>query len=164
MKQLLFDNFKRGEDEVMLWVECPKYQDEVTDVKIETLEDNNGQIVKNVTFVFGDSLDMYGGDINDDLYEYSNLIYELSGKELKLFKLKNEYQKEADKIIKETDFKAIYGANNQKVRDNHVKEELKTLYLELKDLEFSIDYITRRIAYLKELIRTKRLLIEVKEK
>ena len=163
MKQVMFDNFKRGEDEVMLWVQCPKYQDEVTDVKIDTIEDNNGEIVKHITFLFGDKLDMYGGDINDDLYEYSSLIEELSTKEIKLFKLKEEYQTESDKIIAETDFKELYGKNNAEVRKNHVKEELKGWYLEIKDLEFSIDYISRRIGYLKELIRTKRLLLGVKE-
>jgi hypothetical protein len=163
MKQLMFDNFKRGEDEVMLWVQCPKYQDEVIDVKVDTTEDSNGKIIKHVTFLFGDKLDMYYGDLNDDLYEYSSLIDELSIKEVDLFKLKEEYQIESDKIINETDFKELYGKNNAEVRKNHVKEELKGLYLEIKDLEFSIDYIGRRIGYLKELIRTKRLLIEVKE-
>ena len=106
---------------------------------------------------------MYYGDLNDDLYEYSSLIDELSIKEVELFKLKEEYQIESDKIINETDFKELDGKNNAEVRKNHVKEELKGLYLEIKDLEFSIDYIGRRIGYLKELIRTKRLLIEVKE-
>lgn len=163
MKQAMFDVFKRGEDEVMLWVECPKYQDEVTDVKIETIEDNNGKIVKHITFIFGDNLDMYGGDINDDLYEYSSLIKELSNKEIALYKWKEIYEIKANEIIEHTDFKELYGANNKKVSDNHVRNELTDWYDTIKDLEFSIAYITRRISYLKELIKCKRVLLEVKQ-
>ena len=102
-------------------------------------------------------------EIGYDLEEWTMLITELSDKEVDLFKCKNEYQVLSDKIIMDTDFKALYGANNQKVRDNHVKGELKDLYDRIKGLEFSIDYLTRRIVFLKELIRTKRVLLEVRE-
>jgi hypothetical protein len=104
-----------------------------------------------------------GREIGYDLEEWSMLITELCDKEVDLFKCKNEYQVLSDKIIQDTDFKALYGANNQKVRDNHVKGELKDLYDRIKGLEFSIDYIGRRIMFLKELIRTKRTLMEIKE-
>jgi len=104
-----------------------------------------------------------GREIGYDLEEWSMLITELCDKEIDLFKCKNEYQVLSDKIIQDTDFKALYGANNQKVRDNHVKGELKDLYDRIKGLEFSIDYLTRRIMFLKELIRTKRTLMEIKE-
>ena len=97
-----------------------------------------------------------------NLNEYEKLVNELSKKEIALYQWREVYQINADKIIAETDFKALYGANNQKVRDNHVKEELRDWYDNIKDLEFSIDYIARRISFLKELIRTKRVLMEVK--
>ena len=102
-------------------------------------------------------------EIGYDLEEWTMLITELSDKEVELFKCKTEYQFLSDKIIQDTDFKALYGANNQKVRDNHVKGELSDLYDTIKSLEFSIDYINRRIMFLKELIRTKRTLMEIKE-
>ena len=44
-----------------------------------------------------------------------------------------------------------------------MKQELSEWYETIKDLEFSIDYLNRRIIYLKELIRTKRTIMEVKE-
>ena len=96
------------------------------------------------------------------LNEWEDLVDELSEKEIALYQWKECYQIKADEIISNTDFKALYGANNQKVRDNHVKEELRDWYDNIKDLEFSIDYIARRISFLKELIRTKRVLMEVK--
>lgn len=102
-------------------------------------------------------------EIGYDLEEWTRMITELSDKEVELFKCKTEYQFLSDKIIQDTDFKALYGANNQKVRDNHVKCELSDLYDTIKSLEFSIDYLTRRIVFLKELIRTKRVFLEIRE-
>ena len=97
------------------------------------------------------------------LNEWENLITELSNKEVMLYHRKTVYQQESDRIIAETNFKELYGANNQKVRDNHVKTVLSNDYEVIKALEFSIDWIGRRISYLKELIRTKRMLMEIKE-
>ena len=150
-------------DDVMFWVQCPKYQDEITDIKEDIIEDNNGRMVKHVTFLFGDTLDMYTGDISDDLYEWSRLITELSENEIELFELKEKYELASEKIIDETDFKAIYGKNNAEVRKQHVKSRLYADYLVIKDLEFSIDYLKRRISYLKQLIHTKTVIREVKE-
>ena len=87
---------------------------------------------------------------------------ELSCKEVLLYQKKTAYQQESDRIIAETNFKELYGANNQKVRDNHVKKELGTWYDTIKDLEFSIDWIGRRISFLRELIRVKRTIMESK--
>ena len=98
-----------------------------------------------------------------NLEEWSKLVTELSEKEIALYKWKECYQIKSDEIIANVDFKKIYGANNQKIRDNHVKKELQTWNDTIKDLEFSINYIGRRIVYLKELIRTKRVLMEIKE-
>ena len=99
----------------------------------------------------------------DNLKEWETLIEELSSKEKALLEWKELYQSHSDKIIAETDFKSLYKANNQKIRDNHVKKELETWYDTIKDLEFSIDYLNRRIVFLKELVRTKRVLLEIKE-
>jgi hypothetical protein len=96
------------------------------------------------------------------LNHWEELILELSMKEIALFKWKHCYQVKSDEIIAHTDFKELYGANNQKVRDNHIRNELSDWYDTIKDLEFSINYLSRRIGYLKELIRTKRSLMELK--
>ena len=101
-------------------------------------------------------------EIDEDLIEWNELINELSSKERALLEWKELYQSHSDKIIAETDFKSLYGANNQKVRDNHVKKELGTWYDTIKDLEFSIDWIGRRISFLRELIRVKRTIMESK--
>lgn len=95
--------------------------------------------------------------------EWEKKIKELSDNEKKLYEYKEVYQALSDKIIEETNFKELYGKNNAEVRKNHVKNELSGQYQMIKDLEFRIDFITRRIVYLKELIRTKRLLMELRE-
>ena len=105
----------------------------------------------------------YGDDITDYLSEWENLIEELSVKEVLLYKKKEAYQVMSDKIIEETNFKEIYGKNNAEVRKTHVKNELMTEYETIKALEFSIDWINRRISFLRELICTKRVLMEVKQ-
>ena len=105
----------------------------------------------------------YGDDITDYLSEWENLIEELSVKEVLLYKKKEAYQVMSDKIIEETNFKEIYGKNNAEVRKTHVKNELMTEYETIKALEFSIDWINRRISFLRELVKTKRVLMEVKQ-
>ena len=101
--------------------------------------------------------------MNDLLVEWEDLLEELSEKEIEYYYCKERYQSKADVIIAETDFKALYGANNQKVRDNHVKNELSKDHLHLKNLEFSIDWLNRRVSFLRELIRTKRVVMECKQ-
>ena len=98
----------------------------------------------------------------DNLKEWDNLIMELSNKEVLLYKKKEAYQVMSDKIIAETDFKALYGKNNDTVRKTHVKNELMTDYEAIKALEFSVDWIGRRISFLRELIRVKRTIMESK--
>lgn len=102
-------------------------------------------------------------EIDEDLIEWNELINELSSKERALLEWKELYQSHSDKIIAETDFKSLYGANNQKVRDNHVKKVLSTDYKTIKALEFSIDWIGRRISFLRELIHVKRTIMECKQ-
>ena len=110
----------------------------------------------------GEIMVPYGDDITDYLSEWENLIEELSDKEVALFKWKHVYNVKSEEIIAETDFKKLYGANNQKIRDTHVRNELSEWYDTIKDLEFSIDWINRRISFLRELIRVKRTIMESK--
>lgn len=102
-------------------------------------------------------------EIDEDLVEWNELINELSSKERALWEWKELYQSHSDKIIAETDFKALYGKNNDKVRKEHVKKELQTWYDTIKDLEFSVDWIGRRISFLRELIRVKRTILEIRK-
>ena len=156
LKRMLMEN---DIDEVMLWVECPGYQDEVLGVTDEDITDNNGRLVKHITFKFSG---MGEPNVTGDLMEWKNLIEELSRKEVLLYKKKEAYQVMSDKIISETNFKEIYGKNNAEVRKTHVKSKLAGEFDEIKELEFSVNHMGRRISYLKELIRTKRVLMEVK--
>lgn len=96
--------------------------------------------------------------------EWENLINELAEKEIALWKWKETYQIKSDEIIANTDFKALYGANNQTIRNNHVKNELADWYTTIKELEISINWITNRISFLRELIKCKRTVLEVKAK
>ena len=102
-------------------------------------------------------------EIDEDLIEWNELIKELSDKEVALFKWKHVYNVKSEEIIANVDFKKLYGANNQKVLDAHVRNELSDWYDTIKDLEFSVDWITRRISFLRELIRVKRTIMESKQ-
>jgi hypothetical protein len=93
--------------------------------------------------------------VNDLLAAWEDLVMELSEKEIKLYNLKEAYLIAEQKIINEVDFKALYGANNQKVRDNHVKSELADMVSDMKALEFGIGWIRQYIPLLKEVIRSK---------
>ena len=99
----------------------------------------------------------------DNLNEWETLIEELSSKEKALLEWKELYQSHSEQIIAETDFKALYGKNNADVRKQHVRKELSSWYDTISDLELSISWINRRISFLRELIRTKRVLMEVKQ-
>ena len=99
---------------------------------------------------------------NDYLREWEELVNELSEKEIALFKWKEVYEIRAMEIENNTDFKELYGKNNEKVRREHIKNELADWHYIIKDLEFSIAYITRRISFLRELVKCKRTLIEAK--
>ena len=97
---------------------------------------------------------------SDLLTEWEDLIHELSDKEIALFQWKECYNIKSEEIIKETDFKELYGKNNEGIRKQHVRNELTDWYDTIKELEFSINYIERRLMFLKELIRTKRMIYE----
>ena len=99
---------------------------------------------------------------NDYLREWEELVNELSEKEIALFKWKEVYEIRAMEIENNTDFKELYGKNNEKVRREHIKNELADWHYIIKDLEFSIAWITRRISFLRELVKCERTLVEAK--
>ena len=86
------------------------------------------------------------------LQEWEDLVLELSQKEVELYNLKEAFLIAESEIVNTTDFKELYGANNQKVRDNHVKSELSDMVSQMKDLEFGIDWIKRYIPLVKSVV------------
>ena len=89
------------------------------------------------------------------LDKWEELVIELDANVRKLYECKEEYLVKEREIIEVTDFKELYGANNQKVRDNHVKGELSELVDLMKGLEFRIDFIKSYVPLLREVIRAK---------
>ena len=101
-------------------------------------------------------------ETNNYFEEWDNLINELSEKELALVEWKHVYEVKAQEIEDTTDFKALYGRNNADIRKLHIKNELKDWSNTITDLEISIAWITRRISFLRELVKCKRVLLDVK--
>ena len=132
LKRMLMEN---DVDEMMLWVECPSYQDEVLDVTDEDITDNNGRLVKHITFKF---TGMGEPNVTGDLMEWKNLVEELSRKEVLLYHKKEAYQVASDKIIGETDFKALFGKNNADVRKNSMLRNSYALNMKLLRLWSSV--------------------------
>ena len=91
--------------------------------------------------------------------EWESLITELSQKELAYIEWKEFYRIKEEEIINTVNFKELYGANNEKVRRNHVKNALKQYDQNIVDLELSIDWIKRRISFLKGITRYKTAII-----
>ena len=93
------------------------------------------------------------------------MIVELTHKETKYMELKEQYNSKEFDIIytSDIDFKSLYGSTAEKVRKQHANTVLKKLKTEINNLELSIDWLKRYISFLRELIRTKRVLMEVKE-
>lgn len=89
------------------------------------------------------------------LMKWEDLVMELSDKEVELYNLKEAYLIAEADIVNNTNFKELYGANNQKVRDNHVRNELSDMVSEMKTLEFGINWIRSYIPLLREVVRCK---------
>ena len=100
--------------------------------------------------------------MNEYFTEWESLIEELSQKEQAYIEWKDVYRIKEEEIINTVNFKELYGANNEKVRRNHVKNALKQYDKNIKDLELSIDWIKRRISFLKGIIRYKTTIISNK--
>lgn len=101
--------------------------------------------------------------ISYDLWEWSKLITELSEKEIQLIELKDIIFDKEQWIIENTNFKEVYGKNNNDVRKLHLSKHMKGEYDNRRSLEVSIDYIKRRISFLKSLIQVKSVIMGVKE-
>ena len=139
-------------DDVQFWVQCPEYTDEVVNMKTEYLDDNNGRVVANVTFLFHG---IGEHKVSKDIIKWKRLITELNTNEMKYQKLKREYDKKEFDILVNFDFKKKYGKDNEKLRNLHVRSELADERKELKDLEVEIDYQKRMVSFYNQLVATK---------
>lgn len=99
------------------------------------------------------------------LLTYEDLIVELSRKETEYMRLKEQYNQKEFEIVYMSDinFKELYGSTSEKVRKQHANIVLKKLKTEINNLELSIDWLKRYISFLRELIRTKRVLMECEQ-
>ena len=96
----------------------------------------------------------------DNCIEWSHQINDLSDKEQELDELKQIIFDKEQWIIENTDFKKAYGKNNADVRKQHLQKHMATQYQNKKELEFKVDYIKRRISYLKALVYLKTSLLD----
>ena len=154
-------------DETILWAKCPAYTDEIINITDEDTKDNNGKTIKHIIFEFKG---MGEPHITQDLIEWNRILKRLNKSTRRLATIKEEYKNKSDEIlakarkIKEDEdidiIKDKYGGNNDKTRKKYVEEELSDLINERKELDFQIAEDNRRIVYLKELIRTKRMILQ----
>lgn len=101
--------------------------------------------------------------VSANLNEWSECISSLSKKEKELLELKDSIFDKEQWIIENTDFQKVYGKNNADVRKQHFKKHMKGKYENRRKLEGDIDYLKRRISFLKQLVYTKTVLIDVKK-
>lgn len=108
--------------------------------------------------------------IEDYFNEWNNCIEELTEKEREKINLKESFSKLEEKILADAKkikdetgediIKAKYGGNNDKTRKKYVEDELKEEKDKKNDLTLRIDYLKRRIDFLKELMRIEGILID----
>jgi|GEM_PF-6338002 len=102
-------------------------------------------------------------DLHKNFEEWDKYIDNVIIGEKNLINLKQEFEEQSQEIIANTDFKELYGANNQKVRDNHIKKELSELTETINDTKLKVEYAKMRISFLKRLIDMKTELIKYGE-
>ena len=102
--------------------------------------------------------------IEDYFNEWEKSITELSEKEIELSLLKEEYNQKEFEIVflnaDNVDFKEVYGSTSEKVRKHYASIKLQSLGDAKNDLEISIDYLKRRIDFIRSLMRMQVILLE----
>lgn len=134
----------------------------------KALESVNGLVVKSegVDCQFDDLLEKLSVEIlkepttiEEYFQEWDTLISTIHKNEAELIELKQFRDEEEQRIITTVDFKELYGANNDKVRKNHVKKELSYTYDRINSLELSLNDNKRKISYIKAIVKWKTELI-----
>ena len=99
--------------------------------------------------------------IDDWFNDWDKLINEVNVKSMQLYILKEKIFEKEQKIINETDFKKLYGRNNDDVRKLHfIKEGMQADYDAKNDLEHDIECAKRRISFIKSMMDMQRALLE----
>ena len=98
--------------------------------------------------------------IEDYFKEWEIAIEELAEKEKEQINLKETYNQLEQDILLNFDFKEAYGKNNESIRKNHVKNELKDIVDRQNDLKLRINYLVRRIDFIKNIMRMQGILID----
>ena len=96
------------------------------------------------------------GEINKLLHKWETLINKISMQEIELYNLKDEIFNEEQKIIKNTDFNALYGANNKDVRKEHIDKTMKPKKDYKKSLEVKLEENKRRVYLYSEKVKCLR--------
>ena len=94
-------------------------------------------------------------DVKDISVEWETNISKLDTVERELYAMKEKYNSLSEEIIRKTDFKALYGKNNETVRKNHVKKELSDMAGKIQEHKFTVDHLQRRISFLKAMTYVK---------
>ena len=102
------------------------------------------------------------GTIEDCFNKWESLISNIHRNEAELIQLKQFRDEEEQRILTTVDFKELYGANNDKVRKNHVKKELSSTYDKINSLELTLNDDKRKISYIKAVVRWKTEIIGAK--
>ena len=72
-------------------------------------------------------------------------------------KIKSEYESKEFHILTNTDFKAIYDQNNDKIRKGHIQKEIGNLYNKKEFLKDKIEYQEHLVEYYNGLIKEELL-------
>lgn len=172
LKTPVFDDNGVEIAEPKYWFVCCKQKGSLSfkcadyEAAVELCAFLNNEAIFNV----GTGIDSY---VLDNCREWSNIIDRLSEAEKELYSKKESYEKESESLLEdaaalkaatgEDIIKAKYGGNNEKTRRKYVKDSLLDKKLEIKQLEFKLDYYKRRISYLKGLVTVKTALLGVKD-
>lgn len=86
----------------------------------------------------------------EEIFEkWNKYLDELEKGESELRQLKKEYLEKSQEIINNTDFKELYGRNNEAIRKEHINKELSELVESIDTLKLMISDRVRRIEYFK---------------
>lgn len=94
-------------------------------------------------------------NFNNLLNKWFSLINELKEDEKELCSIKSIFNSKEFDILTNTNFNELYGQNNEKIRKEHIKKELKELIDKKEELKLKIDYNKRLLDLVKSMINIK---------
>ena len=94
-------------------------------------------------------------NLQEDFAEWDYLIQEIPQLENQLRDLKEDLFKKQLEEDKNTDYKSLYGKNNEKIREVHYKETFFEIYEKIYSISQDTETKKRRISFIREMIRMK---------